>query len=132
MAVKTYQDSKDKYLKEKVDTFVLRVPKGKKDEIMEFAKSKGMSLNGYITDLIFSDMGVETDSKPAVKTPSEKPAVKKSQPKPKAEKKPAQKPAEKPKKEVVIPQKEPVSQEADIAPAQEGEIKKKKMPSFLL
>ena len=37
MAVKTYQDSKDKYLREKVDTFVLRVPKGKKDEIMEYA-----------------------------------------------------------------------------------------------
>ena len=86
MAVKTYQDSKDKYLREKVDTFVLRVPKGKKDEIMEYAKSKGMSLNGYITELIFADMGqiekksdaskvkketkkqpVKTTSKPSVK-----------------------------------------------------------------
>ena len=72
MAVKTYQDSKDKYLKEKVDTFVLRVPKGKKDEIMEYAKSRGMSLNGYITELIFSDMGqikenVTTPIKPKVK-----------------------------------------------------------------
>ena len=68
MAVKTYQDSKDKYLKEKVDTFVLRVPKGKKDEIMEYAKKRGMSLNGYITELIFADMG---EQKPmTAKTPA--------------------------------------------------------------
>ena len=46
MAIKTYQDSKDKYLKEKVDTFVLRVPKGMKNEIAEYAASQGMSLNG--------------------------------------------------------------------------------------
>ena len=70
MAVKTYQDSKDKYLKEKVDTFVLRVPKGKKDEIAEYAASLGMSLNGYITSLVFADMGVETDI--SKKTPAPK------------------------------------------------------------
>ena len=96
MAIKTYQDSKDKYLREKVDTFVLRVPKGKKDEIMEYAASKGMSLNGYITSLVFSDMGekmqVKTAQKPkAIKPKADKPKA--EQPKPKAEK-PVQKPEE--------------------------------------
>lgn len=78
MAVKTYQDSKDKYLKEKVDTFVLRVPKGKKDEIMEYAKKRGMSLNGYITELIFADMGEQkpmTAKTPAAKKTTQKPKV---------------------------------------------------------
>ncbi|MBQ8526523.1 MAG: hypothetical protein IJ460_07400 [Clostridia bacterium] len=130
MAVKTYQDSKDKYLKEKVDTFVLRVPKGKKDEIMDYAKSKGMSLNGYITELIFTDMGLETASK------AEK-SVKKSEA-PKAENKPDKKAeqktekaktAPKPVPEIKIPEPAPEVQEAEI---QETEVKKKKMPSFLL
>ena len=113
MAIKTYQDSKDKYLKEKVDTFVLRVPKGKKDEIMEYAASKGMSLNGYITSLVFADMGGEVQVKTALKPKADKPKTDKpkaSQPKPKAEK-PAEKPVEQPKEE---------------AP------KRRNMPSFLL
>lgn len=46
------QESKDKYLREKVDTFVVRVPKGQKEIIQNFAKSKGMSLNAFIVDLI--------------------------------------------------------------------------------
>ena len=111
MSVKTYQDSKDKYLKEKVDTFVLRVPKGKKDEIMEYAKSKGMSLNGYITELIFSDMGQIKEKA----TTLAKPKVKKEKAAPVA-----------PKIEESIIKEEPTKEE----PKQE--IKKKKMPSFLL
>ncbi len=106
MAVKTYQDSKDKYLKEKVDTFVLRVPKGKKDEIMEYAKSKGMSLNGYITELIFSDMG---QIKENVTTPAKTKVTKEKTA------------AVAPKTEELIVKEEP-----------KQEIKKKKMPSFLL
>lgn len=109
MAVKTYQDSKDKYLKEKVDTFVLRVPKGKKDEIMEYAKSKGMSLNGYITDLIFSDMGQPIEKA----APVSKPKATKEKKAPVA-----------PKIEEAIIKEEPIKDE----PKQE----KKKMPSFLL
>lgn len=50
------QISKDKYLKEKVDTFVVRVPKGQKEEIKEYAKSKNKSLNAYISELIEKDM----------------------------------------------------------------------------
>ena len=50
------QKAKDKYLKEKVDTFVLRVAKGEKEKIQEYAKSQGKSLNSYILDLIKKDM----------------------------------------------------------------------------
>lgn len=53
------QKAKDKYLKEKVDTFVLRVPKGEKVLIQEKAASVGKSLNAYIVDLIKSDMNGE-------------------------------------------------------------------------
>lgn len=51
------QKSKDRYLREKVDTFVLRVPKGTKEEIKSYAASLGKSLNSYIIDLINNDMG---------------------------------------------------------------------------
>ncbi len=50
------QKAKDKYLKEKVDTFVLRVPKGEKEKIQNYAQSLGKSLNGYILDLIKADI----------------------------------------------------------------------------
>lgn len=64
---KTRQDAKDKYLKEKVDTFVVRVAKGEKEKIQEYAKSLGKSLNAYITELIQSDMNGEIISKAAPK-----------------------------------------------------------------
>ncbi len=54
------QKAKDKYLKEKVDTFVLRVPKGEKEKIQSYAASVGKSMNAYIVELIFSDMNGET------------------------------------------------------------------------
>jgi len=54
------QKAKDKYLKEKVDTFVLRVPKGEKEKIQSYAASIGKSMNSYIVDLVFSDMNGET------------------------------------------------------------------------
>ena len=50
------QKAKDKYLKEKVDTFVLRVPKGEKEKIQSYAQSLGKSLNGHILDLIKADI----------------------------------------------------------------------------
>lgn len=129
MAVKTYQDSKDKYLREKVDTFVLRVPKGKKDEIMEYAKSKGMSLNGYITELIFADMGQiekKSDASKVKKETKKQPVKTTSKPSVKKEKAPAPVKNTPVKEEIV---KEIPIQETEI---QETEIKKKKMPSFLL
>lgn len=109
MADKTYRDCKDKYLKEKVDTFVVRVPKGKKDEIAEHAKELGLSLNAYVTTLIFADMGMEvTGAKPKKKS-TNKEAVQISKQQTTAE-----------------PPTEPTDTE------QGEEIKKKKMPSFLL
>lgn len=49
-----YQDSKNKYLKEKVDEFKIRVPKGQKQIIQDFAKLNGMSLNSFVVSLINS------------------------------------------------------------------------------
>lgn len=56
-----YQETKDKYLKEKVDEFKIRVPKGKKALIQEFAKSKGKSLNGFVVDLIDEAMSIKKE-----------------------------------------------------------------------
>lgn len=42
----------EKYLKEKVDEFKVRVPKGKKEQIINHAKSIGKSLNSFVTDAI--------------------------------------------------------------------------------
>lgn len=114
MAIKTYQDSKDKYLREKVDTFVLRVPKGKKEEIAQYAASKGMSLNGYITSLVFADMGEISEAKAKVQKPKQEKAPKaKAQPK-KVNEKPDEKPAQQP-----------------IKPKEEAP-QRRNMPSFLL
>lgn len=49
------QQLKDNYLNEKVETFVVRVPKGQKSIIQEQAKAKGLSLNSYIVKLIKDD-----------------------------------------------------------------------------
>lgn len=54
------QKAKDKYLSEKVETFLVRVPKGQKATIQAFAKSQGKSLNAYVIELIEADMG-QTD-----------------------------------------------------------------------
>lgn len=51
-----YQETKDRYLREKVETFLVRVPKGEKEQIQAFAKAKGKSLNAYVVDLIRADM----------------------------------------------------------------------------
>lgn len=47
-----YQESKNKYLKEKVENLMIRVPKGQKAIIQEFAKSKGKSVNSFVVELI--------------------------------------------------------------------------------
>ena len=50
------QKAKDKYLQEKVDTILVRVPKGQKPILQERAKSLGKSLNSYVVDLINADI----------------------------------------------------------------------------
>ncbi len=51
-----YKTAQDKYLKEKVDEFKIRVPKGQKQVIQDFAKSKGKSLNAFVYELIQKDL----------------------------------------------------------------------------
>jgi hypothetical protein len=54
--MQNYQESKDRYLREKVENITLRVPKGEKDKIQAFAKTKARSTNAYILELIKKDM----------------------------------------------------------------------------
>lgn len=49
-----YKETKEKYLKEKVDEFKIRVPKGHKQIIQNFAKDQGLSLNSFVVSLINS------------------------------------------------------------------------------
>lgn len=51
-----YKESRERYLKEKVDEFKIRVPKGQKITIQQFAKSKGKSLNSFVVELITKAM----------------------------------------------------------------------------
>lgn len=48
--------SADKYLKEKVEDIRIRVPKGQKQLIKDYADSQGKSLNQFIVDLINEEM----------------------------------------------------------------------------
>lgn len=51
-----YKEARERYLKEKVDEFKIRVPKGQKSAIQEFAKSKGKSVNSFVVELINKEM----------------------------------------------------------------------------
>lgn len=64
-----YKETKEKYLKEKVDEFKIRVPKGHKQIIQNFAKDQGLSLNSFVVSLINSaipqlDKLLEKNEKP--------------------------------------------------------------------
>ena len=50
----------DKYLKEKVEEFKARVPKGKKDEIKAHAEAQGESTNAFINRAIDETMERDT------------------------------------------------------------------------
>ena len=41
-----------KYVKEHYDSFIVRMPKGKKDRIKAFAESRDESLNGFVNRAI--------------------------------------------------------------------------------
>lgn len=56
-----YKTAQDKYLKEKVDEFKIRVPKGQKQVIQDFAKSKGKSLNSFVYELIQNEMNSKNE-----------------------------------------------------------------------
>lgn len=55
LATKAHLEGNKRYL-EKQDNIQLRVPKGKKALIQDYAKSIGKSLNSYIVDLVDTDM----------------------------------------------------------------------------
>lgn len=46
----------NQYTKDHYDRLNIQVPKGKKAEIQAHAKSKGMTLNAYVNNLIDRDM----------------------------------------------------------------------------
>lgn len=45
-----------KYVKNNYDRIELKVPKGKKQEIKDFATDKGQSLNGFVNEAIDEKM----------------------------------------------------------------------------
>ena len=55
------QESKDRDLREKVDRFLVTVPKGQKQLIADFAAKQGESVNGFVNRLIREAMGKEKD-----------------------------------------------------------------------
>ena len=57
MGGRTSAASHNKYNAKAYDRVNLVVPKGQKEQIQEYAKELGMSLNGYINSLIKADMG---------------------------------------------------------------------------
>lgn len=50
-----------KYMAEKLEKVEFRVPKGEKERIRQYAQSKGLSLTGYIKNLIKQDMEGKDD-----------------------------------------------------------------------
>lgn len=56
MSAKTSSESIHKYMAKAYDRLEILLKKGKKDLVRAHAASKGMSLNGYINDLIDKDM----------------------------------------------------------------------------
>lgn len=54
---KTSTAVKNKWNAQNYDQLRINVKKGQREQIQEYAKSKGMSLNGYINKLIADDMG---------------------------------------------------------------------------
>ena len=63
----------DKYVKNNYDSFLVRVPKGRKATIEEQAKEKGESVNGMINRLLREDAGMtEEEWKDAVEAEMDK------------------------------------------------------------
>lgn len=50
-----------KYEKEKIDRLMIRVPKGKREKIQEFATSRGESVNGLVNRLLDEAMAEKND-----------------------------------------------------------------------
>lgn len=56
---KTSNAVKDRYNAKAYDDIRVRVPKGDKEKIQEFAEARGETVNGFINRLIAEAMGVD-------------------------------------------------------------------------
>lgn len=54
-----YQETKNKYLKEKVDEIKVYVPKGTKEAIKKYAEQNGVSVNDLIKTAITEKTGID-------------------------------------------------------------------------
>lgn len=63
-ASKAQQKAVSKYMKENYDVFQIRMPKGRKAEIKDYADAVGESLNAYINGAI--DLRIAQESPDAV------------------------------------------------------------------
>ena len=57
MGGKTSNESKAKYNAKAYDQVKIIMKKGQREQVKEFAESRGLSLNAYINKLIADDMG---------------------------------------------------------------------------
>lgn len=64
-ASKAQQKAVAKYMKNNYDTFQLRMPKGKKDEIKAAADQEGKSVNAYIIEAIDEKMSGASSAPPS-------------------------------------------------------------------
>lgn len=51
----------DKYVKNNYDSFLIRLPKGRKQAVEAHARDRGESVNGLVNALIRADMGLSED-----------------------------------------------------------------------
>ena len=58
---KAHQKASNKYQAKAYDRMNLLVKKGEREKIKAYAESKGLSLNAYVTGLIYKDMGVDKE-----------------------------------------------------------------------
>lgn len=58
---KAQQKAVAKYMKNNYDSFLVRIPKGRKADVDAHAKAKGESVNGLVNALLRADMGLSED-----------------------------------------------------------------------
>lgn len=58
---KAHQKASNKYQAKAYDRMNLLVKKGERERIKAYAEAKGMSLNAYVTGLIYKDMESEKE-----------------------------------------------------------------------
>ena len=51
----------DRYVKANYDSFLVRVPKGRKADVEQFAQDKGQSVNGLVNGLLAAEMDMSAE-----------------------------------------------------------------------